>query len=237
MQRVTNQNGVVVTPVNQSPVISKKKKKIPATRDNFNIVSKQDKFRCSFCSNNAHSNYNCKKYDRLDCCKVLGLCTLCTDPRQSEVNCLGKKGLLRPCWDYKSSCHAGAMCPGLDNFTLDTNTCYHDDNDGSSLLLPKMEVVFVYEGFEYRYNALIDSYNKRSYLADSLPSVLNCRANKLPTREFVMKNFLGSARKRLHELKLLVKLLYCACSIPFLVDKHIDFTFKVKGISSTVFNS
>ena len=36
--------------------------------------------------------------------------------------------------------------------------------------------------------------DERSYLADSLLDDLNCRANKLPTREFVMKTFLGSSR-------------------------------------------
>ena len=74
--------------------------------------------------------------------------------------------------------------------------------------------------------------------ADSLLDVLNCRANKLPTREFVMKIFLGSARKLLLELKLLVKLPDCVCSIPFLVDKDMDnLTFKVKEISNAVFNT
>ena len=29
--------------------------------------------------------------DRLDHCKVLGLCMLCTDPSHVDANCLGKK--------------------------------------------------------------------------------------------------------------------------------------------------
>ena len=74
------------------------------------------------------------------------------------------------------------MCPSLDKSTLDTNTCYRDDNGGYNLLLPIMEVVPVYEGVEYRFNALIDSGSVRSYSADSLLDVRNCRANKLPTR-------------------------------------------------------
>ena len=127
----------------------------------------------------------------MECCKVLGLCTLCTDPRHKKVNCRGKKGLFRPCWDCKSCCHAGAKCPGLDKSTLDTNTCYCDDNGRSNLLLPIMEVVSVYEGVEYRFNALIDSGSERSYLADFLQDVLNCRAYKLLTRRFEMKIFLG----------------------------------------------
>ena len=49
------------------------------------------------------------------------------------------------------------MCPGRDRFTLDTNTCYRDDNGSNNLLLPVMEVVFVYEGVEYRFNAFINS--------------------------------------------------------------------------------
>ena len=40
----------------KSLVISKK----PATLENFNIVSKLDKFSCSFCYDNAHSSNNCK---------------------------------------------------------------------------------------------------------------------------------------------------------------------------------
>ena len=49
-----------------------------------------------------------------------------------------------------------------------------------------------------------------------------------------MKTFLGSARKRLQELILLVKLSDCACSIPFLVDKDMDLTFK--ELNNAVFN-
>ena len=124
------------------------------------------------------------------------------------------------------------MCPGLDKSTLDTNTCYRDDNGCSNLLLLIMEVVLVYDGVEYSFNALIDSGNVRSYLADSLLNVLNCKANKLPTRKFVMKTFLGSARKRLQELKLPD----CVYSIPFLVDKNVDLTFKVKELSNAVFD-
>ena len=108
----------------KSPVILKK----PTTLENFNIVSKQDKFRCRFCCDNAYSTNNNKIYasvkDRLDRCKVLGLGTLCTEPHHTKVNCRGKKGLFRPCWDCKSCCYAGTMCLGLDKSTLDTNTCY-----------------------------------------------------------------------------------------------------------------
>ena len=48
--------GNINTRKSKSPVISKK----PATLENFNIVSKQDKFRSSFCHDNAHSTSNCK---------------------------------------------------------------------------------------------------------------------------------------------------------------------------------
>ena len=69
------------------------------------------------------------------------------------------------------------MCPGLDKSTLDINTCYRDDNGGSNLLLHIMEFVLVY-GVEYRFNTIIDSSSERSYLADSLLDVQDCRANK-----------------------------------------------------------
>ena len=128
------------------------------------------------------------------------------------------------------------MCPGLDKSTLDTNTCYRDDNGRSNLLLPIMEIVLVYEGVEYRFSALIDPGNECSNLADSLLDILNCWANKLPSREFVMKTFLGSAKKRLQEFKLLVKLPDCVCFIPYLVDKDMDLTFKVKKLSNAMFN-
>ena len=42
------------------------------------------------------------------------------------------------------------------------------------MLLPIMEIVFVYEKVEYNFNALNDSSSERSYLADSLRDVLNC---------------------------------------------------------------
>ena len=126
----------------KSAVISKKL----ATIENFNNFSKQDKFRCNFCCDNA-ATYSCKIYalviDRLNRCKVLELCTLFTDPHHSEVNYCSKNGLLRRCWDYKSCCYVGAMCPGLDKSTLDTDTCYRDDNGGSNLLLLIIEVVLV----------------------------------------------------------------------------------------------
>ena len=66
-----------------------------------------------------------------------------------------------------------------------------------NLFLPIIEIVFLYEGVEYRFNTLIDPGSEYYYLADYLQDVLNCRANKLPTREFVMKTFLESARKLL----------------------------------------
>ncbi len=48
------------------------------------------------------------------------------------------------------------LCSGLDKPSFYTNTCYRDDDDGgSNLLLPIMEVVLIYEGIEYRFNALI----------------------------------------------------------------------------------
>ena len=128
------------------------------------------------------------------------------------------------------------MCSGLDKSTLNTNTCYRDDNGGSNWLLPIMELVFVYKGVEYRFNVFIDSGSERSYLADSLQDVLNCRVNKLSTQEFVMKTFLGSARKLVQELKLFVKLPDAVCSIPFLVDKNMDLTFKVKELCNAVFD-
>ena len=51
-----------------------------------------------------------------------------------------------------------------------------------------------------------------------------------------MKTFLGSAWKRLQELKLLMKMPDRVCSIPFLVDKDMDLTFKFKELSNAVFN-
>ena len=100
-----------------------------------------------------------------------------------------------------------------------------------------IEVVLADERVEYRFNAFIDSGSERSYLLDFLLDVLNCRVNKLPTREFIMKTFLAFARKRLLELKLLVKLPDTVCSIPFLVDKDIDnLIFKVKELSNAAFN-
>ena len=42
----------------KSPVISKK----PATQENFNIVSEQDKFWCRFCCVDTDSTHFCKKY-------------------------------------------------------------------------------------------------------------------------------------------------------------------------------
>ena len=51
-----------------------------------------------------------------------------------------------------------------------------------------------------------------------------------------MKTFLGSARKRLKELELSVKFSDSDSSIPFLVDKSMDLTFKVKELSNAVLN-
>ena len=219
----------------KSPAISRK----PATLENFNTVLSRISSDAVFATKMRILPIivkNTPQLKRLDCCKVLELCTLCTDPCHLEVNCLGKKALLRPCWDCKSCCHSGAKCHSLDKSTLDTNTCYCDNNCGSNLLLPIMEVVLVYEGVEYRFNVLINSGSKCSYLADSLLDVLNFRANKLPTRGFVMKTVLGSVRKCLQEMKLLVKLPDCVCSYSFLVDKDMDLTFRVKELRNTAFN-
>ena len=95
--------------------------------------------------------------NKLDHCKVIGLFTLCPDTLYSEFNCTSKKGLHRLCWDCQSHCHVSAMCPGLDKSTLKTNIFYQDDNGGSNLLLPVMEVVTIYEGVEYRFKVLINS--------------------------------------------------------------------------------
>lgn len=218
----------------KSPVSSKK----PATLENFSVITRRNKFRCSFCRVDTHSAYRCKKYasfkERLDRCKDLGLCALCTDPYHSEANCAGSKGLLNPCWDCKSRSHVGALCPGGVKPSLETNACYHDIG-GSNLLLI-MEVVVKYGGAEYRFNALIDSGSERSYLKESLLHVLTCGANTLPTREFVMKTFLGSARKRLREIELSLKLSNADGSIPFLVDSDMDLTFKIKELSNAVLN-
>ena len=108
---------------------------------------------------------------------------------------------------------------------------WSDDNGNSNLLLPIMEVGLVYEEVEYRLNVLIDSGSERSYLADSLLQVQNCWSYKLPNREFVMKTFLWYARRRLQELKKSVKLPDCVGSIPFLGDKDMDLTIKVKELS------
>ena len=118
------------------------------------------------------------------------------------------------------------MCPDLDKSTLKANTCCRDDNSGSNLLLPVMEVVIVYD----------DRIQIQSpYRLRSLLDVLNGRADTSPT--FVMKTFLGSAQKSLKELKLLVKLPDCVCSIPFLVDRDMSLTFKAKELSNAEFNT
>ena len=75
----------------------------------------------------------------------------------------------------------GPMCPGLDKSTLETNSCYLDNNGSSNFLLLVMEVVIIYDGVKYRFNALIDSGRECSYLEDSLLNVLNCKADTLPT--------------------------------------------------------
>ena len=71
---------------------------------------------------------------------------------------------------------------------------------------------------------------------DFLLDIFNCKADTLPTREFVMKAFLGSVRKRLKELELSVNLSDCECSIPFMVDRDMDITFKVKELNNAVLN-
>ena len=58
----------------------------------------------------------------------------------------------------------------------------------------------------------------------------------MPTQEFMIKTFLGSATKRLQELKLLVKLPNCVCSIPFLVDRDMNLIFKINELCNPVFN-
>ena len=51
-----------------------------------------------------------------------------------------------------------------------------------------------------------------------------------------MNTFLRSAQKRLKKLEVSVKLSDSDCSIPFLVDRDMKFTIKVKELSDAVIN-
>ena len=53
-------------------------------------------------------------------------------------------------------------------------------------------------------------------------------------KDFIIKTFIGSARRSLNELELCVKLPNFECSVPFLVDECSDLQFH--GLSTAVRN-
>ena len=59
---------------------------------------------------------------------------------------------------------------------------------------------------------------------------------KKKKKEFIIKTFLGSARRSLNEIELCVKLPNFECSVPFLVDECLDLHFHVRGLSAAVRN-
>ena len=76
-----------------------------------------------------------------------------------------------------------------------------------NLLLPLVEITVVLSNFLMNVNCLLDTGSQHSYLSDKVLDVLNCRSAPMSKRDFVIKIFLGSARKSLHEIVLHVELL------------------------------
>ena len=99
-----------------------------------------------------------------------------------------------------------------------------------NLLLPIVQITVVRDKLEKIFNCRLDSSCQRSYLFDRVLDVLHRRTVPVK-KDLIIKTFLGSARRRLNELELCVKLPNFECSVHFLVDECLDLKFHVKGLS------
>ena len=77
------------------------------------------------------------------------------------------------------------LCLDLDEFLMDVNPCFLVDiSVGQGNFLKKVKYV-------------LDTGSKHSYLSDKVLDVLNCHSAPMSKRDFIIKTFLGSARKSL----------------------------------------
>ena len=103
-----------------------------------------------------------------------------------------------------------SLCPFPTTITITPQAPPNID-----LLQSLMEITVGWGNFLNKVNCPLDMGSQRSFLSDTALDVLNCHSAPIPKRDFVIKTFLGFARKILREIVLCVELLDSVYSVLF----------------------
>ena len=203
-------------------ITSGKKENVPATR------------YCKFCNCQGHSMISCKKYSNLDQrrarCVELGLCYFCTSQKHNASNC--KSNLDFTCYYCNAKNHISALC-GSQKEKISANICLNSNNQcGKTYILPTLMVTLGNGKSKTQVKCLLDTGSQRSYLSDKILDRIGIKGSKTATN-IMVNTFLNSGVKQFREecLSLNFHNNKRSFAVPFLVNKDVDISYCVEGLT------
>ena len=233
----------------KQPASSAKSKPMPATLENFHTqTAKTAPFKsfCKFCNLEGHSMMHCTRVAtheaRIEKCRDLNLCELCTSSKHSKQSCFGIQGKLSwECRICRRKSHVSALCPDYkpNSFNASpshTNICINSGLQSQDFILPVMSVLAKRGRHQFKFNCLIDTGSQRSYVAPRVIQSLNIDTSNYNTVLYDVSTFLGERKKELTQLVLDVDLPGKSIAMPILVDSDFNLEFKVNAFGHAISN-
>ena len=225
------------------------KSKPISTLENFQTKAEKSvtfKSHCKFCNANNHSMFLCPKYSnhdtRIDRCKELSLCDLCSSSKHMSKDCFGKENKLSyECKICKSKGHISALCmqyePKVNGNSSHTNICINSGIQTQDYILPIMRISAKRGRNKCQFNCLIDTGSQRSYLSHQVIEKLNINLTDYSSVNYDVSTFLGAKKKELKQMMLDID--YSpgnTVPLPVLVDEEFDLKFHVSDFATVISN-
>ena len=159
----------------------------PSTLENFNTYA--NTLHCKFCNAGGHSMFHCPQFttlnSRIQRCKELKLCNLCSSNKHLANKCFGKQNKLNwECKLCKSKSHISALCNKMSEsnnestaeITPDSqnNVCYTTSGLEQQHILPIVNICINRNNKNYNFNCLLDTGSQRTYFSKHVLQTINC---------------------------------------------------------------
>ena len=175
---------------------------------------------CKFCSSNAHRMTTCIKYktpeERIERCKAIGLCTMCSSDKHLDINCPGKKfGLSFKCVLCAANSHITALCvKGKSDEQVDSSPRFSQNNlcintsafGDQNFLLPTLTLGFTHRYKRIEVRCLLDLGSQRSYLHSDLLKEFDINPSYVSEYDCSIKTFNGQHSANVKESLLRIHL-------------------------------
>ena len=239
--RVSNSDNFKFNPVSNSAVakLTKVEKNDKPAADQKNESKFDQKKSCKFCNGIGHSMFHCRKYSshvtRVNRCKEIKLCSLCTSSKHAMDGCPRK--LDYKCNVCNANDHISALCPKFQLLKSNTNCCLLSNVEGTgTYLLPTISVKVSRGSHSAVLRCLLDTGSQRSYISSSAARDLHITLPECNTR-LTVNTFVNTSVRNFLELGIIDIWENAGIfHLPVLIDDNFHLEFEVAGLSDAIGN-